>query len=759
MTESDPPSERGSGDSSLIPGTVFAGRFEIIGHLGHGGMSTVFKARHTQMDRVVALKLLRGSLFTDGSKAAERMRREAQAVSALDHPSIVRVLSFGLDAGNEPYLVMEFVEGETLSEVLAREKQMPVQLAVAITVQLANALACAHSHGIIHRDIKPGNIMIVSDSRADSEFAFGPSNDHVQLLDFGLAKSIVEDETAQRLTRTDCLVGTSYYMSPEQCQRGQLDARSDIYSLGCVLYEMLAGTPPVAGDSNFAIMYSHLHDTIPPLPASVPPWLVAIVMRMIARAPDDRFESMDEVVASLRTQAPPAVHKRRRAKSGSKMTPATVLTALLGMFAACLIAGSMISKQPRSDAGVGQAVAIAEIRNLYKRGYHCDDPSREYELMREARAKMANYLARYKADSDSRLLEIQILADLYPHSSVRKDGDKINILKTWAQDAQFLEDKRMQRAFPLYELARDPELSKAEREKYVRELVPELFRATPHDVPGKRELIRACEHAYTSLFISDPPTSRRCINRTLEVIAEIDGYPPFERAKHERFLGEWENSYGDKNKAKTLLTKVAKIAENESETESREAPEIAEQALAGLRGIAFLRGNASDYVDTTSRLMAQNERHPDRKQKDKDVRRASLALDKARWLVMLGKIPLAEQATKIADTRKDDPAVAPQYMNVRALIAQAKGNMQGCKEWFLKAHAKEKELHDMSWQTPLTLDQLGLLYFREGQHEKGIQFIQEAISMVKKIDPKNPAIAGYQNEIRVLRAQMPQNAK
>jgi serine/threonine-protein kinase len=247
---------------------------------------------------------------------------------ALNHPNVVKVLNFGVDGG-DCFIAMDYLEGTNLAEYVRENGQMPWEEAVSVIVDCAKGLSHAHANGIVHRDIKPSNIMLLPrDGRRV-----------VQIVDFGLAKGFDEDaSTAQKLTQTDHVMGTPYYMSPEQCSREILDNRSDIYSLGCVLYELLAGKVPFDGDSMFAIMYGHLHDDVPPLPAQVPAWLQSVVRSMMARERSLRLQTMDEVADALLTKNAPVsleVTGKKR-KERSARLPAAALVGLVTIFSMVL---------------------------------------------------------------------------------------------------------------------------------------------------------------------------------------------------------------------------------------------------------------------------------------------------------------------------------------------------------------------------------------------------------------------------------------
>lgn len=316
----------------LTTGSIFAERFEIIGLLGQGGMSTVYKARQVAMDRIVALKIMHESLSSE-SKAYQRLRREAQAVGALNHPNIVKVHSFGSD-GRRPYLAMDLIEGKSLSSMLAENSTLTPEQLLPIIVPIAKALAHAHGTGILHRDVKPSNIMICENPPED-----GAS---VYLVDFGIAK-LLEDDPAQNLTSD--LIGTYAYMSPEQIERAELDGRSDMYSLGCVMYCALTGAPPFDNESLFSTIYSHINEDPELLPPSVPAYLSGITMRMLAKKRDDRFANMDEVVAALEQRVIPQV-VRKAARRTNRRVPKRLL---LGGLAVGAVASLLLIAAQKHD--------------------------------------------------------------------------------------------------------------------------------------------------------------------------------------------------------------------------------------------------------------------------------------------------------------------------------------------------------------------------------------------------------------------------
>ena len=234
---------------------MLAGRYAVGEVLGRGGMAEVYLATDRVLDRPVAVKVL-GSWLADDGTFVERFRREALAAARISHPNLVAVFDAGAD-GEVHFIVMEYVPGETLAEVLRREGRIAPGRAAAIAASVGDALEVAHAARIVHRDVKPANVMLTGDGR-------------IKLMDLGIARGLDGED----ITRTSSILGTAGYVSPEQARGERVDHRSDIYSLGCVLYEMLTGRQPFEADNPVAVAYQHVHDApIPPssLEPSVPP--------------------------------------------------------------------------------------------------------------------------------------------------------------------------------------------------------------------------------------------------------------------------------------------------------------------------------------------------------------------------------------------------------------------------------------------------------------------------------------------------------
>ena len=268
---------------------VLGERYEIGGVLGRGGMAEVHRGRDLRLGREVAVKVLRGDLARDPSSQV-RFRREAQAAASLNHPAIVAVYDTGEDrtaTGATPYIVMEYVEGETLRDLLRREGRLSPERAMSLTADICAALDFSHRNGIVHRDVKPGNVMITPQGT-------------VKVMDFGIARAV--SDSAATMTSTAAVIGTAQYLSPEQARGEGVDARSDVYSAGCLLYELVTGTPPFTGDSPVAVAYQHVRED-PRTPSSInpaiPPALDAILLKAMSKNPANRYQSAADMRADL----------------------------------------------------------------------------------------------------------------------------------------------------------------------------------------------------------------------------------------------------------------------------------------------------------------------------------------------------------------------------------------------------------------------------------------------------------------------------
>ena len=293
-----------------VPDTV-DNRYKVLEVIGTGAMATVYAAEDTRLGRKVALKILRPEQAQDDTFRA-RFKREAEAVASLNNPAIVAVYDTGSynpsqDGGESasseegtaiPYIVMEYVEGHTLRSILSRGGHLPVRDALGYSEQLLGALQYSHSMGIIHRDIKPANIMVLE--RTSEDIAKGQPG-QIKVMDFGISRAI--EEAGEALTKANVVMGSARYMSPEQVSGKDVDARSDLYSAACVIYEMIAGRSPFDAESNVDLAAKHLSDTPEPpskfTPLEVPAGLDAVILKGLAKNPDERYQSAAEFAQAL----------------------------------------------------------------------------------------------------------------------------------------------------------------------------------------------------------------------------------------------------------------------------------------------------------------------------------------------------------------------------------------------------------------------------------------------------------------------------
>jgi serine/threonine-protein kinase len=330
---------------SLID-TLFDGRYRIQRKLGAGGMADVYLAEDQELGRRVAIKIL-NSRHGNDDQFIERFRREAKNAAALNHPNIVSIYDRG-EAEDTYYIAMEFLDGRTLKELIVSRGAAPVNVAIEYARQILSALRFAHRHGIVHRDIKPHNVLVDSEGR-------------VKVTDFGIARA-----GTSQMTETGSIVGTAQYLSPEQARGGEVDPRSDLYSLGVVLYELLTGKTPFEGETPVEIAMKHLSTTPKPpskLRPDVPPELDMVVLRALAKNPDDRYQSADEMEADL-----------ERVARGARVSAATVDTATQVLrrpapaAAEAATAATMIAPPASAATRVARPAPVVEEEEYQERG-------------------------------------------------------------------------------------------------------------------------------------------------------------------------------------------------------------------------------------------------------------------------------------------------------------------------------------------------------------------------------------------------------
>src|SRR5688572_4197651 len=345
---------------SQVSPTVFNGRYELQRRLARGGMADVFLARDRLLDRPVAIKVLFPDLAAD-TAFVQRFRREAQAAANLNHPNIVSIFDWG-QQDDTYFIVMEFIDGRSLADLIRTEGVLDADRAAEIASDVAAALGAAHRSGVIHRDVKPGNVLITSDGQ-------------VKVADFGIATVLTDTNTD--LTRAGTVMGTATYFSPEQAQGRSVDARSDLYSLGAVLFEMVVGRPPFKGDTPLAVAIKHVQEQ-PPSPralgANIAESLEAITLKLLAKNPDNRYPTADDLRADLRRYRE-GMHSLRRENAAAAAAAAAAglaPTQAVGMVGSA--AGSAVQPQqttalpsthsttyyePPPENRIGMVIAVA----------------------------------------------------------------------------------------------------------------------------------------------------------------------------------------------------------------------------------------------------------------------------------------------------------------------------------------------------------------------------------------------------------------
>jgi beta-lactam-binding protein with PASTA domain/predicted Ser/Thr protein kinase len=357
--------------------TLLGGRYELGDVLGRGGMAEVRRGTDTRLGRDIAVKVLRADLARDPAFQA-RFRREAQSAASLDAPNVVAVYDTGEDEHGVPYIVMEHVEGRTLRDVLGTEGRLLPQRALEVAVDICSALEMAHRAGIVHRDIKPANVMLTSQGE-------------VKVMDFGIARAAAGSEST--MTQTESVIGTAAYLSPEQARGEHVDARSDLYSTGCLLYELLTGNPPFVGDSPVAVAYQHVReDPVPPsrYVEGLSPDIDTVVLTAMAKNPAHRYADADAMREDLlRAAAGEPVEAVLRDDAAEEWSPlpllrrdhtprvawtvfgvlAVVFAVLSGVVVHALLGNPSDLVKPPTVVGLGQQDAI---RQLSAAGLHVD---------------------------------------------------------------------------------------------------------------------------------------------------------------------------------------------------------------------------------------------------------------------------------------------------------------------------------------------------------------------------------------------------
>jgi len=326
-------------------------RYKVESLLGRGGMGAVYKVRDTELDKTFAIKVLNAALVSDSS-SVKRFEQEARAASGLTQANLAAVYDYGIGRKGSPYIVMDYLDGVTLGDMLAKEGFLDQPRALEIFIQTGEAIAHAHMKGVIHRDIKPNNI-IIEKGEAGTDF--------VKLVDFGIAKVMPTEVQRTQMTQTGEIFGSPLYMSPEQCLGNKLDARSDIYEMGCVMYETLTGVAPFAAENPIKTILRHINEDAKPISKlshdfAVSEALQLVVMHCLEREPGDRYQTAAELLKdleALRDGKPISVKPKKKAESASQKDPgktfASVVAAIMLVFFVQFVLSSLRPDDRTSD--------------------------------------------------------------------------------------------------------------------------------------------------------------------------------------------------------------------------------------------------------------------------------------------------------------------------------------------------------------------------------------------------------------------------
>jgi serine/threonine protein kinase len=340
--------------------SAFKGKYELLSVLGSGGMGVVYKARQILLDKMVAIKMMRTSGFS--TQALKRFEQEAKAASSLLHPNLITIRDYGVADDGQPYMVFDFIDGTTLGETIKAKGQLDLEQALDIFIQVAKGLSYAHQHGVLHRDIKPDNIIITEGQR------------EAKIVDFGIAKVLDHTEGAHSLTQTGEIFGTPLYMSPEQGIGKKLDARSDLYSMGCVMFEALTAMPPFVGESAITTILKHQAEKPSSLKEAslgkeFPRALERAVDTLLAKNPDDRYQSAEELIndllaikSSLSGDLAQTVKTESPARNRAGLTATQIMSAALG--AVLVLVLSYLKAVHELSASKSPVHAPASLTNL-----------------------------------------------------------------------------------------------------------------------------------------------------------------------------------------------------------------------------------------------------------------------------------------------------------------------------------------------------------------------------------------------------------
>lgn len=389
--------------TTFEPGTIVDGRYEILLQLGEGGMGTVYKAREIDLQRTLALKMLQPAFIGD-EEHRQRFFREGKVLSSLSHPNLLKVYRIGIWDDCFPYIAMEFLSGTTLRSAIDH-RHLTLERSLKLAMQICEGMQVVHAAGIVHRDLKPDNVMLVDVNESSGEEGALPS---VKIVDFGLARILGESsKMSQHLTQTGALVGSVYYMSPEQCTGKRADSRSDIYALGCILFEAITGDPPFSADNPIGLMHKHSTEPVPSLPsvpgAKFPPGLDNLICKAMSKEPSERYQTMHELrddimlICDNRGAEIASVGAKPKARSHAGAIAVALLIAAAASLAVTLTrynAGTMVLRKPHTSTA--KPFGPADSRTVLRRA-HLATEATVVQPFEQAEAELLRIIALEKA--------------------------------------------------------------------------------------------------------------------------------------------------------------------------------------------------------------------------------------------------------------------------------------------------------------------------------------------------------------------------
>ena len=598
-------------------GTYLDDHLEIISRVGLGGMSIVYKARDVLLNRMVAVKVLLPHVAFD-PKGIRRFRQEALAVSKLDHPNIIRVYEFGLPADGQPYLVMDLIEGQSLEDFINRNGPIEPRRAITLITQVCLGLEVAHKHGVIHRDLKPGNIMLLKDESRRQV---------VKIVDFGLAK-MIQDETdsSQGLTRTGDIFGSPLYMSPEQCLCESLDARSDIYSLACVMYEILTGMPPLKGKTvldTIQMQIGTLPDPISRFHGSgLAQRLDPVLMKAMAKIPALRYQSIEDFRHALEDVKDSEKDEgligklkyflqveQSKSQSGRRRWLVPIISGIctIAIVAVCIIMALNAVRAPNA-VSTGSLQVEADWRSTNERVRLCfmDGRYDEAQSLIDKELKLAEALPqkRFEATSLANLIDLYYCLQKPVGSDTLARYEALNapMFDTWEIQHGLLTAQNAADARTTIKAAIERTLAVRDANQSFQgeQLMPLALRVGARFLDPNDELLAKCHMAFAEIWALKEWNGNGEKDERKKAIAILETKRPTEElASTQSKLANWYSRSGDQKVTREWGTKAL------ATYKQLEAPDLAEMARCEYVLAQGYANEDKDAADQYEKLMKE----------------------------------------------------------------------------------------------------------------------------------------------------------